>query len=417
MGLGTVGQGVYKILQKNNLTLKAGASLQVARILVKDPQKNRGIDLPAELLTSQAEDILANPEIDLIVEVLGGLSPAREYVLQALQNGKSVVTANKDLIAEHGEELFAQAEASHCDLFFEASVGGGIPIINSLKHSLLANKIESIMGIINGTTNYMLSKMAAEGSDFAAVLAEAQAKGYAEADPASDVEGLDAARKLAILASIAFNSRVKFPDVYVEGITKISARDMAYAQEFNYTVKLLAIAKESEEGIEVRVHPCFIPQNHPLAAVNGVNNAIYVQGDAVGETMFYGQGAGEVPTASAVVGDLIQAARNRLAGINTSFCSCYDHKPLKSIGQIESQYFIRLLAVDKPGVLASIAYVLGDKEVSLASVLQKDREDGQAEIVMITHRVKEENLQNALKMLEQLSTVAAIGNIIRVEES
>ncbi len=416
LGLGTVGRGVYKILQNTDLALKAGTSLQIARILVKNPQRDRGIDLPSEILTSQAEEILHDPEIDIIVEVLGGLSPAREYVLQALQNGKSVVTANKDLIAEYGEELFAQAKASHCDLFFEASVAGGVPIINSLKNSLLANKIQSIMGIINGTTNYMLSKMSAEGADFAEVLAEAQAKGYAEANPEADVEGWDAARKLAILASIAFNSRVRFSDVYVEGITRISAQDMAYAQEFNHALKLLAIAKESSEGIEVRVHPCFIPQNHPLATVNGVNNAIYVRGDAVGETMFYGQGAGEMPTASAVVGDLIQAAKNRLVGINTSFCSCYEHKNIKPIGQIESKYFIRLLAVDKPGVLASIAYILGDKEVSLASVRQKDRENGQAEIVMITHRVREENLQNALKMLAQLSTVASIGNIIRVEE-
>lgn len=417
LGLGTVAKGVYKISQNNAslLTLEIGAKLEIARILVKDTTKDRGLSLDPKILTKDIKDILEDSSISIVVEALGGVHPALDYITKALENGKSVVTANKDLISEHGKELFDLAQKSKVDIFFEASVGGGIPIISPLKNSLAANKIQEVMGIINGTTNYMLTKMTQDKSDFAEVLKEAQQKGYAEADPEADVEGYDAARKLAILASIAFNTRVTPKDVYIEGITKITARDIAYAKDLHYTVKLLGIAKENEEGIEVRVHPCFIPNEHPLASVKGVYNAIFVKGDAVGEAMFYGQGAGEMPTASAVMGDVISAAQNKLKQIVVSHCTCFTHKKVKPMGKIKAKYFVRLLAQDRPGVLASVAYVFGDKQVSLASVLQKDGENNLAEIVLITHKVLEENLQSALKMIEQLSSVVAIGNVIRVE--
>lgn len=417
LGLGTVGRGAYKILRGNaaGIFRKVGAELSITRILVRDKTKDRGIDLNTSVLTTNPDDILDDPSIDIVVEVLGGIEPALGYVTRALESGKSVVTANKDMIAEHGKELFAAAEAGGADLFFEGSVGGGIPIIRPLKQCLSANKIREVMGIINGTTNYMLTKMTREGSDYGDVLKEAQEKGYAEADPGSDVEGFDAARKLAILASIAFNTRVTLQDVFVEGITRITAEDIAYARELNYTVKLLGISKATEEGIEARVHPCFIPHTHPLASVNDVFNAVFVRGDAVGDTMFYGRGAGELPTGSAVAADIMEAARDKLRRVPGINCTCFEHKPVKPIGMIESKYFIRLQVHDRPGVLASIAYAFGDKEVSLASVLQKHTDGNMAEIVLVTHRVLEENLQKAIRMVEQLSCVGKVSNIIRVE--
>ncbi len=417
LGLGTVGRGAYKIIAGNAemIDRKVGAHLEFVKILVRDQSKDRGIDLDPELLTTDPADILDDPSIDIVVEVLGGIHPALDYSLKALASGKSLITANKDMIAEYGKELFAAAETGGADLFFEGSVGGGIPIIRPLKNCLSANRIMEIMGIINGTTNYMLTKMTRESSDYDEILREAQDKGYAEADPASDVEGYDAARKLAILASIAFNTRVTLHDVYIEGITRISAKDIEYARELNYTVKLLGIAKDTPEGIEVRVHPCFIPYSHPLASVNDVFNAIFVRGDAVGETMFYGRGAGEMPTGSAVAADIMDAARDKLRHTQGINCTCFDHKPLKPMGFIESKYYIRIMVQDKPGVLASIAYAFGDKDVSLASVLQKHTEGNMAEIVLVTHRVLEENLQNAILMVEQLSAVGKVHNIIRVE--
>lgn len=418
LGLGTVGSGVYRILTDNavNVTKKVGVPIEVSRILVRESGKDRGLNIDPEVLTTNVNDILQDPEIDIVVEVLGGIHPALEYTRAALESGKSVVTANKDMIAMHGRELFEAAQANGVDLFFEASVAGGIPIIRPLKECLAANRIQEIIGIINGTTNYMLTKMSKEGSNFDEVLKEAQVQGYAEADPTSDVEGYDAARKLAILASIAFNTRVTLDNVYVEGITRITSDDIAYARELNYTIKLLGIAKETEEGVEVRVHPTFIPMNHPLASVNDVFNAIFVRGDAVGDTMFYGRGAGEMPTGSAVAGDILAAARNRLLKVQGINCTCFEEKHVKSMGQTECKYYIRLAVADKPGVLASIAYAFGDKEVSLASVLQKHTEGDMAEIVLVTHRVKEQNLQDALKLISQLSSVSEVCNVIRVEE-
>jgi homoserine dehydrogenase len=418
LGLGTVGRGVYRIINghADNIKRKVGAGLEIKKIMVRDITRSRGIEIDPDILTTKIEDILEDPEIKIVVEVMGVLDPTLDYVSRALKGGKSVVTANKDMIAVHGKELFALSEANHADLLFEASVAGGIPIIRPLKQCLSANRITQIIGIINGTTNYMLTKMTEEGSDFADVLREAQAKGYAESDPSADIEGYDAARKLAILASIAFNSRVVLDDVYVEGITKITAADIAYAGELNYIVKLLGIAKETGDGIEVRVHPTLIPRDHPLASVNDVYNAIFVTGDAVGDTMFYGRGAGEMPTASAVVADIMDAARDLLRDVPGFIsCTCYEEKPVKDMGATEGKYYVRLDVTDKPGVLASIAYAFGDKEVSLASVLQKQTDGNQAEIVLVTHKVREKNMQEALNIIKHLSSVNAVANIIRVE--
>jgi len=418
LGLGTVGRGVYRIITGNaeNIKRKVGAGVEIKKILEKDTAKLLDLDIDLSKQTTDIKDIIDDPEIKIVVEVLGGINPTLDYVSQVLEHGKSVVTANKDMIAAHGKQLFALSQANNADLLFEASVGGGIPIISTLKQCLAANRITQIIGIVNGTTNYMLTKMTEEGSDFADVLQEAQAKGYAEADPTADIEGYDAARKLAILASIAFNSRVVLDDVYVEGITKITAADIAYAGELNYIVKLLAIAKETDDGIEVRVHPTLIPRNHPLATVNDVYNAVYVTGDAVGDTMFYGQGAGEMPTASAVVSNIMDAARNLLYHVpGIISCTCYDEKPVKDMGTTEVKYYVRLNVTDKPGVLASIACTLGDKEVSLASVLQKHTDGNNAEIVLVTHKVLEKNMQEALGILKRLSSVNEVANFIRVE--
>jgi homoserine dehydrogenase len=417
LGLGTVGSGVYRILRDNAgiIGQRAGAAICVKRVLVRDTAKHRGVDIPEELLTTDVGDILNDPEIDIVVELLGGITPAYDYALAALAQGKSLVTANKDMVALHGRELFAAAEKTGCDIFFEGSVAGGIPIIKPLKDSLAANRILQVIGIINGTTNYMLTRMSKEGLAFDKVLTEAKALGYAEADPSADVEGFDAARKLAILASIAFNTRVALNDVYVEGITRITAEDIAYASEMNYCVKLLGIARETAEGVEVRVHPALLPKNHPLAAVNDVFNAIFVSGDAVGDVMFYGRGAGELPTASAVVADIMDAARGLTRnGAGRIGCTCFEDKPIKPMGQTCTRYYIRLCVADRPGVLAGIAQVFGDSAVSLATVIQKSSGKA-AELVLVTHRVLEKNLQDALNILKRLPIVFEVSNVIRVE--
>ncbi|MDS1030688.1 homoserine dehydrogenase [Bacillota bacterium LX-D] len=418
LGCGTVGKGVIKVLCNNrdSIARKIGSYIEIVKVLERDQQKIQDPTFRQISFTSNAYEILDDPEINVIVEVMGGIELPREYIVYALRNGKSVVTANKDLMAINGEELFAAAEEGKADLLFEASVGGGIPIIGPLKESLAGNKINTVMGIINGTTNYILTKMANMGSDFDEVLAEAQKLGYAEADPTSDVEGLDSARKIAILASIAFNTRITFPNVYVEGITKVSASDILYAKELGYVIKLLGIAKEEQKEIEVRVHPVFLPKNHPLASVDNVYNSIYIKGDAVGDAMFFGRGAGELPTASAVVGDIMTIAKNIKNGLmGTNQCTCFEHKRIKTIFETKSKYYLRLSVKDKPGVLASIASVLGNQEVSIASVIQKKRQNEIAEIVLITHEVKEANLQDALNIIRGLSVVNEIRNVIRVE--
>ncbi|MDI6709619.1 MAG: homoserine dehydrogenase [Thermoanaerobacterales bacterium] len=417
LGMGTVGRGVYRLLQDNAplITRRVGIPVEVGRVLVRDRFKDRGIAVPEGILTDCADDILRDPAIDIVVEVMGGTGLARELVLKALSQKKSVVTANKDMMAAFGKELFAAAQANGRDLFFEAGVAGGIPIIRVLKECLAGDRIRQVMGIVNGTTNYMLTRMSREGAEFDAVLRAAQAAGYAEADPTNDVEGYDAARKIAILASIAFNTRIALDDVYVEGITRITAEDIRYAAELGYAVKLLGIARDTPEGVEVRVHPALLPQSHPLAAVNDVFNAVFVEGEAVGETMFYGRGAGELPTASAVVADVIDAARNlryRVPGIIS--CTCFTERPVKPMGRVVSRNYLRLRVIDRPGVLAQIAFVFGENQVSLASVIQKQTVGAMAELVLITHDVAEENLHRALTTLAELPVVDRVFNVIRV---
>lgn len=417
LGYGTVGSGVAQILEHNaqDIETRTETKIAIKSVLVRDLDKLREYHGNFQF-TDHPEAILQDPEIDIIVEVMGGIEPARTFIHEALRQGKNVVTANKDLLALYGEELFEAAKAAGKDLYFEASVAGGIPIIAVLKQSLAANRITGLIGIINGTTNYILTAMSSEHRDYQEVLSEAQRLGYAEADPSSDVEGLDAARKLAILASLAFNSRVTLPDVFVEGISHITREDLAYAEELGCTVKLLGIAKHQDEGVEVRVHPAFLPKTHPLASVGGVFNAIYVIGDAVGETMFYGRGAGSLPTGSAVVSDIIQVTRNIQAKSTSAIsCTCYHDLPLKASRDFTTAYYIRLLVKDEPRVLATLALFFAEANISFASIIQKPRGQEQAEIVLVTHPCREAQLQEALESVKAYSKVLKVYNVIRFE--
>ena len=393
---------------------KVGADLVVEKVLVRDKNKKReGID--SSLLTDQWEDIILDDDIQIVVEVMGGIEPAHTYIKEALQAGKNVVTANKDLIAEYGKELLDTAEENGCDLLFEASVAGGIPILRPLKHCLAGNYLTEVMGIVNGTTNFILTKMAEEGMEFKEALALATELGYAEADPTADIEGYDAGRKMAIMASIAFNSRVTFDDVYTEGITNISSKDIQYAKEMGCAIKLLGVARNTETGIEVRVHPMLIPLDHPLAGVNDAFNAVFVHGDAVDDAMFYGRGAGEMPTASAVMGDIIDVARNiQFHCCGRIHCTCYKNLPIKKITEIESKYFMRMLVEDKPGVLAKIADTLGRNNVSIAQVVQKNKINDLAELVVITDSVLEQNFADALTSIKGMDITKEISTVIRV---
>ena len=418
LGSGTVGSGVVRVLKENmeEITARVGTHLVLAKVLVRDKKKPRPY-LDGIELTDRVEDILEDEEISVVVEVMGGLHPAKEYMLRAMEAGKSGVTANKDVVAQFGQELFDMAEKHDVDFRFEASVGGGIPIIMPLKQCLTANRISEVLGIVNGTTNYMLTKMSEEGMSYDDVLKEAQEKGYAEANPSADVDGLDAARKAAILSSIAFNMRISFADVSVEGITKITPEDISYAKNLGYVVKLLAIGKETDDGINVRVHPVFLPKEHPLASVNGVYNAIFVRGNAIGEAMFYGPGAGSLPTASAVVADIIDVSRDIVThSFGRLNCTCYREKVLCPIEKTQSSYYVRLLVEDKPGVLGAIATAFGNADVSLQSVIQTQRNGNeQAEIVAITHCVSHANILAALGVLKALPVVSEVRNLIRVE--
>ncbi len=417
LGLGTVGGGVFKVmkLQEPEMPYKVGAAVKIRKILVRDLEKAAKKVDDTSVLTNNWEDIRNDDEIDIVVEVMGGIEPARTYIKQALMAGKSVVTANKDLLAEYGGELLDTAEKSGRDLMFEAAVAGGIPIIRPLRSSLAANYISEVMGIVNGTTNYILSKMTDEGVDFYQALNTATRLGYAEADPTADVEGYDAARKMAIMASIAFHSRVTFKDVYTEGITKISSKDIQYAKELGWVIKLLGVAKHTAEGIEVRVHPMLIPKDHPLATVSGTYNAVFVHGDAVGDVMFYGRGAGELPTASAVLGDVFTEARSIVRGAKgTTRCGCYKQLPVKRISEIVSRYFLRLEVEDKPGVLAMVASVLGNNSVSIAEVVQKERSGGNAELVVITDHVREGHLKDSIDQFKDISSIKSVSAMIRV---
>lgn len=424
LGLGTVGSGVITILTKNAELIAARATkINIAKVADLDTAKSEAIlreaGLTTDILCADWHDIVADKDIDIMVEVTGGIEMPREAIAAALRAGKSVVTANKDLMAAYGGELLAIALENGVDLFFEASVAGGIPVVQVMKESLAGNHILKIMGIVNGTTNYILTRMSEEGMDFAEALKEAQDMGYAEADPKNDIEGYDAARKVAILASIAFNSRVKDDMVSVEGITGISAWDIKYADELGYVIKMLGLASEDEEMIDARVHPVMLPKSHPLAAVRDSYNAVYVEGDALGKAMFYGRGAGSLPTGSAIVGDIISAARNICAGSRARYsCTCYQEKAMRPLEDTYSKYYIRICVSDKPGVFASVTGVLCEEGVSMDSVIQKRRiSNKQAEIVLITYAVKHANMQRAVDKIAKLDCVVKVESIIRVEES
>ena len=419
LGAGTVGGGVIKVLEKNaaDIAQKAGVEIVISKILgldIEAMQKEYGAKY---IYTKSFADIVDDPEIDVVVELIGREHPAKEFIQEALEKGKNVVTANKDVIAKFGKELFPVAAEHGVDLMFEASVCGGIPIIEPLRNVMSGNKIKSIMGIVNGTTNYMLSKMSDEHLDYDAVLKEAQEKGYAESDPTADVGGLDAARKMAILSSLAFNMNIDLDDVYVEGIESVDAVDIKYAQDLGYAVKLLGIAKYTDSfGASARVTPAMLPIDHPLATVNGVYNAVFVKGDAIGEAMFLGLGAGRFPTASSVVGDIMSIARNIKSGATGRLGMCnYREKRLCPPEAMTSPTYIRMRVVDKPGALAAIAAAFAAQSVSLRNVIQKDNK-GNTDIVVITHSVSRANLQMAIQILEVLPVVDRICCVISVED-
>lgn len=416
LGSGTVGTGVYKIIQnqKDEFPHKIGSELEVAKILVRNINKQRE-GIPSEILTDKWTDIINDDSIGIVIEVMGGIEPAKTYISEALTKGKNVVTANKDLMAEYGHELLETAAAHNCDLLFEAAVAGGIPIIRPIKQCLAANKITEIMGIINGTTNFILTKMTEEGMEFEDALKLATELGYAEADPTADIEGLDAGRKIAILASIAFNSRVSFSDVYTEGISKITAKDIKYAKELGCVIKLIATAKNTETGIEVRVTPMFIPVSHPLASVNDSFNAVFVHGDALGDAMFYGRGAGELPTASAVMGDVIDVCRNTVYNCNGRIgCTCYKNIPIKSMDNIESKYFVSTLLENKSGTLGAVANTFAGNNASIDQMVQKNKIGNNAEVLFIIDNVKEKLFLRSIKELSAMHYVKEISSIIRV---
>ena len=427
LGWGTVGTGVSKILlgQSGLISQNAGVELQLKKIAKRTlPALRDGIDLPDDCLTTDPSEVVDNPGIDIVVELIGGVTDSRDLISKAIRNGKHVVTANKALLAEHGGELFRLADENRVSLNFEASTAGGIPIIKTLRESFAANRIQSLYGIINGTCNYILSQMHEGGVDFEVVLKEAQAKGYAEADPTLDIEGHDAAQKLLLLTALAYGMNTPSEHIHVEGITKIAQQDIQYARELGYVIKLLAIGKlSSAKRVEVRVHPTLLPMQSLLANVGGAFNAVCVIGDAVGPTLFYGQGAGEMPTASAVVADIIDAGKSilgeRVSRVSRAWQT--DAKPevsLCPIDDIETRYYVRLVVQDKPGVLAQISSILGEHRISIASVIQKERyeSDETASLVIVTHMASEKNMQFAMKEIDALDVVKGASQLIRIEE-
>lgn len=419
MGLGTVGTGVVRIVDahQEDLFNQTGLSIEIHKILVQDKEKARSIVIDQEKITTNADDLIEDPDIDVIVEVIGGIHPTKDYLLKALAKGKNVVTANKDLMALHGAELLHKAQEKKCDVFYEASVAGGIPILRALVEGFSSDRITKMMGIVNGTTNYIMTKMSKEGAEYREVLAEAQALGYAESDPTADVEGFDAARKMAILSTLGFRVPMNLEDVQVRGISKVNKEDIAYGKKLGYEVKLLGIARRDNDEIEVSVQPTMIHKSHPLASVNGVFNAVYVHGEAVGETMFYGPGAGEMPTATAVVSDLISVVKNMKLGVNgRGTVAPYKEKKLKTDDKKFSKYFIRLIVADKRGVLAQITNLLAEKDVSLDQVIQQPYQDsGQSEIVMVTHTSSKYNVASVLKTLEGMDVISEIKSYYQVE--
>lgn len=424
IGFGTVGSGVARVLIENAelIRRRVGVPIKLVRIADLDITRDRGIAIPPGVLTTDIQQVLTDPRVDIVIELMGGYDLAKRVILDAVQRGKHVVTANKALLAVHGEEIFAAASRHGIDLGFEASVGGGIPVIRALTEGLAANNIQSIYGIINGTSNYILSRMTSEGQRFDMVLEEAKRAGYAEADPTFDVAGIDSAHKLTIMVSLAYGTPVNFKEIYTEGITALTPLDIAYAKEFGFTIKLLAIAKYSEGEIEARVHPTMVPSASQIAKVDGVYNAIQLVGDAVEDVVLYGRGAGSMPTGSAVVSDVMSIARDMLKSatgrVPPASYQPGERRPLRMrpMEEITSLYYIRFMVLDRPGVLSKIAGVLGHYGISISSVLQQGRKEGQTvPVVIMTHMAKERDIQNALRDINPMPYISEPTTLIRVE--
>jgi homoserine dehydrogenase len=416
LGCGTVGGGVVTLLTReaDDITARTGAKLELTRVAVRDPGRDRGLPIDPAIITDDAGSVVEAADVDVVVEVMGGLDPAERLLRRALELGKPVVTANKELVAHVGPELFDAAHAAGVDLAYEAAVAGAIPIIKPLKESLAGDRVTRVVGILNGTTNYILTRMSEEGADYEAVLADAQRLGYAEADPTADVGGHDAAAKCAILASLAFDTAVHGRDVFREGIERVTATDIRVADRLGYVVKLVGIASEVDDQLGVRVHPVFLPKEHPLASVREAFNAVYVEAEAAGELMFYGRGAGALPTASAVVGDVIDVARNLLQTARGPRESAHRDKPLRPMGEVRTQYYVLLDVDDQAGVLADVARTFGDHGVSIAQVWQEGHGDS-AQLVLITHRAREADLQATVEALAAMGGVRSVASVLRVE--
>lgn len=425
IGFGTIGAGVATILSQNKEIIKKrlGAEVELVKVADLDITTDRGVKLGSDVLTTSADEVINHPDIDVVIELIGGYEPARKFLLQAIEQGKHVVTANKALLAKHGEEIFSAVTEKGLSIGFEASIGGAIPIIRSVREAFVANRIQSIEGIVNGTANYILSKMSDENCDFDTALKEAQEKGFAEADPTFDIEGIDSAHKIAVLTRLAYGTPVPFEDINVSGISGITSEDIECAREFGYRIKLLAISKYDGQKIDIRVHPAMIPIAHPMANVNGALNAIRVCDDMMDENVLIGHGAGALPTGSAVVGDVIEIARNILSGVGErlpagSFQSDEIKTiPLKDISEVESEYFLRFSVLDRPGVLSKISGILGQHSISIESMIQRGRGDhGEGvPLVMMCHKSSEKNIRLALKEIEKLDVVCEKSNLIRVE--
>jgi len=426
LGIGTVGGGTFAVLARNQeeIARRAGCAITMRMIADKEVEKARRVVGDRAVVTADAYEVVGNPDIDIVVELIGGTGVAKDLILKAIANGKHVVTANKSLLAQHGNEIFAAAQKKDVMVAFEGAVGGGIPIIKSLREGLTANRIEWIVGIINGTCNFILSEMRDKGSSFADVLKEAQTRGYAEADPTFDIEGVDAAHKLTIMAAIGFGIPMQFKSAYIEGISKLAQIDIRYAGELGYRIKLLGIAKRKDKGIELRVHPTLIPERRLIANVEGVMNAILVKGDAVGQTMYYGAGAGAEPTASAVVADLVDVARMLTADPEHRVPHLafqpdqLSSTPILPMGEVETSYYLRMRVQDRPGVLADITRILADLQISIDAMVQKEPHEGedQVDIIMLTHMTVEKNVNAAIAKIEKLPVVVAKVTRIRLEE-
>ena len=416
LGLGTVGSGVVKVLEDNAVLIssRSGAPIKIKRVVMRNPARPRAVPIPPEIISTRPEDVWEDPDIAIVVEAIGGARPAKDYILATLRARKHVVTSNKEVIAKHGAELLEEAIRNNVNLLFEGAVGGGIPIIHPIKECLTGNRIEEVFGIVNGTTNYILSRMMEEGHPFAEVLDEAKANGYAESDPSADIQGYDASYKAVILASLAFEARLQWSDVHFEGISRVMLEDMENAKKMGYTIKLLAIIKRTGAGLEVRVHPTFVPNHHPLAAVSGSNNAIFVRGNAVGELMFYGPGAGSLPTASAVVGDVIDIVRHLPFAGDLLIKNPLVRMEVKPIDEVVSRFYMRLRVPNRPGILGSIATVFGKNEISIEAVTQPESSGESTQLVIIIHQVEEMKVRKAIQSITSSDPDIELASLIRV---